>query len=202
MSSLSAVRITASRGSPASSRQAICVYFSSARRKSMSCTAISRTVVPTEARTQRSVCGAESRIERPRQLLQQRLGIERRLCRAQPLLQSQHGFGEARRLDGLDQVVERALRKRLHGVLVERGHEHQVRAAPDVLRGFDARLARHLHVEKADVRPMRFEQIDGFAAVARLRDDLELGPGAGEQAHQRLAQQRLVVGDERGHAAS
>ncbi len=47
---------------------------------------------------------------------------------------------------------------------------------------------------------MRFEQVDGFAAVARLRDDLELGPGAGEQAHQRLAQQRLVVGDERGHA--
>ena len=63
----------------------------------MSCTSISRTVDPTEARTQRSVC-VRRRTEGQRQLLQQRLGIQRRLCGAQSLLQSQHGLGQARRL--------------------------------------------------------------------------------------------------------
>src|SRR5688572_32949422 len=71
---------------------------------------------------------------------------------------------------------------------------------PDVLRGFDARLAGHLHVEEADVGPMRFETLDGLAPVARLRHDLELRPGAREQTHQRLPQQGFIVGDQSGCA--
>ena len=47
---------------------------------------------------------------------------------------------------------------------------------------------------------MRLEQLDRLAAVARLRHDLELRPGLRELARERLAQQRLVVGDQRGRA--
>jgi hypothetical protein len=53
-----------------------------------------------------------------------------------------------------------------------------VRAPADVLRGLHSRLAGHLHVEEADVRLARVEQVDGFAAIACLRYDLELGPRA------------------------
>ena len=102
--------------------------------------------------------------------------------------------------DRLDEIVEHALRERLHGVLIVGGDEHEVRAAADVVRGFDAGNARHVHVEKADVGPARLELLDRLAAVARLRDDLELGPGLRELARERVAQQRLVVGDQRGRA--
>jgi hypothetical protein len=57
-----------------------------------------------------------------------------------------------------------------------------------------------VHVEEADVRALRLEQLDGLAAVARLGDDLELGPRLGELPGERLAQERLVVGNERGRA--
>ena len=59
--SFSGVRMTASRACPASSRQAISVYLSVARRKSTFSTAIRRTVVPMEARIQRSGCAAALR---------------------------------------------------------------------------------------------------------------------------------------------
>jgi hypothetical protein len=49
-------------------------------------------------------------------LLQQRLRIQRRLCRTQTLLQPLHGVGEAPGLDRFDEIVERPLGKRLHGV--------------------------------------------------------------------------------------
>ena len=62
----------------------------------MSCTAISRTVAPTDARTQRSTLRGFG-IERARELLQQRFRIERRLRGPQSLLQPLHGVGETRR---------------------------------------------------------------------------------------------------------
>ena len=135
-----------------------------------------------------------------RQLLQQRLGVRRRLRGAQALLQARHGVGQARRLHRLHQVVERALREGLDRVLVVGGDEHEVRAAADAVRRLDARQARHVHVEEADVGLQRLELLDRLAAVARLRDHLQLGPGLRELARQRLAQQRLVVGDQRGRA--
>jgi hypothetical protein len=54
-----------------------------------------------------------------------------------------------------------------------------------------------VHVEEHDLRPMRVEQLDRLAAVARLGDDVELGPQPREVGAQALAQQRLVVGAER-----
>ena len=126
--------------------------------------------------------------------------------RAHPFLQTKHGFGETRRLDGLHEIVERAALKRLDGVFGECRNEHQVRTTTNVLCGFDAGLSRHLHVEEADVGLMHFEQINGLAPVTRLRHDFEFGPRAREHSHQRLAQQRFIVGNESsrahpGHAA-
>ena len=50
------------------------------------------------------------------ELAQQRFGIERGLRRGQTLLQPRDGFGEPRRLDRLDQIIEHAFGERLHGV--------------------------------------------------------------------------------------
>ena len=68
------------------------------------------------------------------------------------------------------------------------------------LRGLDAGHARHVHVEEADVGLLLLELLDRLAAIARLRDDFELGPRLREQALERVAQQRLVVGDQCGRA--
>jgi hypothetical protein len=45
---------------------------------------------------------------------------------------------------------------------------------------------------------LRLELLDHFAAVAHPRDHVELGPGLGQYARQRLAQQLLVVGYQHG----
>ena len=200
MSSFNGVRMTASRGWPASSRHATSVYFSSERRKSMSSTGISRTVCPTDARTQRSGAGAVLRCRLAASCLQQRFGVECRLRGAQAFLQSRDCLCQALRFDGLDQIVEHALRERLHGVLIVGGDEHQMRATTDVTGCFDARHARHVHIEKTDVGVMRLELVDRLATVARLRDDFELGPGLREHALERVAQQRLVFGNQRSRA--
>ncbi len=71
-----------------------------------------------------------------------------------------------------------------------------MRAAPDVARRLDAGHARHVHVEKADIGPLGIEQLDRLSAVSRLRDDLEFRPGLRELERERLAEQRLVVGDQ------
>src|SRR5664279_3899098 len=49
-----------------------------------------------------------------------------------------------------------------------------------------------------DLRTQLVEQLDRLAAVARLRDHLQLGPEPRQVRRELLTQQRLVVGDERG----
>ncbi len=126
--------------------------------------------------------------------------FKRRLRRLQSLFQPRDGLGQALGLDRLHEIVEHALSERLHGVLIEGSDKHQMRAATDVLSGLDTGLAGHLHVQKTNLRPMRFEQIDGFATVAGLSHDLQLGPELRQHAFERIPQQRLVVGDECGGA--
>ena len=70
-----------------------------------------------------------------------------------------------------------ALCEGLHGVVVEGSDEHEMRAPADLTCSLDPGKAWHLHVEKADVRLPRLEQLDGLAAIACRTDDLELGPG-------------------------
>ena len=132
-----------------------------------------------------------------REIAQQGFGVERGLRCRDAILEPRDGIGEARGFDGFHEIVERAFGERPHRILIVCGHEHEVRATADRVRGFDARDARHVHVEKADVGFLRFEVLDRFAAVARFGDDLELRPCGAELTRERIAQQRLVVRDER-----
>ena len=43
---------------------------------------------------------------------------------------------------------------------------------------------------------MVLEQLDGFAAIARLGHDVQLGPQAHQMGGEAFAQQRLVVGNQ------
>jgi hypothetical protein len=88
----------------------------------------------------------------------------------------------------------------LHRVLVVGGDEHQMRAAPDALRRLDARQARHVHVEKTDIGVMGFELPHGLAAIADLRDHLQLGPRPFQLAREGFAQQRFVIRDQGSRA--
>src|SRR2546427_10778980 len=73
-------------------------------------------------------------------------------------------------------------------------------AAADALRRLDAGESRHVHVEEADVGSKCFALPDSLAAIASLRDHLQLGPGPLQLARESLAQQRFVVGDQGGRA--
>jgi hypothetical protein len=55
-------------------------------------------------------------------------------------------------------------------------------------------------IEKRDLRPQLVEQLDRLAAVARVRDHLQLGPEPRQVRRELVAQQRFVVGDQRGRA--
>ena len=107
------MRITASRGLLASSRQATSVYFWSERRNSTASTGISWTLSPTDARSQRSgpligpffklaaICASKASV------------FDAGRGGLQPLSHARDGLGESRRFHGLHQVVEHALRERL-----------------------------------------------------------------------------------------
>jgi hypothetical protein len=56
-------------------------------------------------------------------------------------------------------------------------------------------------VEEAYVGLVGLELLDGFAAVARLSYDVQLGPRVRELGREGFAQQRFVLGDQGGRAA-
>jgi hypothetical protein len=70
-----------------------------------------------------------------------------------------------------------------------------VRAAADVLRGFDTRLAGHLHVEKNEVGLVLPDGIDGLMPILCHRDDLD-SSFASEHVLDALARERLVICDD------
>ena len=166
----------------------------------MSSTAIRRTVCADRgAHPAQRRAAPDVRCRLRCELVQQRLGIERGLRGAQPLLQPCDGLRQARGLDRLDEVVEHALRERLHGVLVVRGDEHQMRAATDLLRGLDAGHARAC-ARRGNRRPAACASNCSTAsrplrACATISSS---GQACASMPRQRLAQQRLVVGDQRG----
>src|SRR5438093_11756037 len=73
-------------------------------------------------------------------------------------------------------------------------------AAPDALSRLDAGQTGHVNVEETDVGSQGLEEPDGVAAIARLRDHLQLGPRPLQLACESLAQQRFVVGGQGGGA--
>ena len=120
------------------------------------------------------------------------------LRRLQTFPETAHGFREPRLFDRLQQVIECALRKRLHGVVIVGRDEHEMRAPADVVRGIDAGESRHVDVEEADVGMTLVEQPHRLPSVPRLGHNLELGPHDRQLAPQRIAQQRFIVRDQRG----
>jgi hypothetical protein len=78
-------------------------------------------------------------------------------------------FGEALIVKGLDEIVDRGDFERLQCILIERGHKdsrgHIV--GTDSPHHFEAGLARHLHIEKNEIR---FEFRDGaYGRIAVVR---------------------------------
>jgi hypothetical protein len=164
-------------------------------------TGIRRTLAPTEARIHCRYFGRAA-ASGPR--------AGRRACRAarrvggggpglgEPRLQAADRVGEPGVLERLDEIVDGALLERLHRVVLVRGDEDDLRAPGDRPRRVDAAASRHVHVEERDARPQLLEELDRLAPVARLGDDLELRPEPVQVRAQLLAQERFVVGDQRG----
>ena len=141
--------------------------------------------------------GAPHRRELGRQVAQQaslsgrRCGARRRSCRRA------HRLGQARRLDRLDQVVERALLERLHRVLIVSGDEHEVRAAADVAAPPRRRTGPACARRGSSTSGCGgVEELDRLAAVAGLARPRRARARPRQLPRQRLAQQRLVVGDQ------
>ena len=110
------------------------------------------------------------------------------------------GRFEPRRIDGLQQIIDRVHFERFDGVLIVRRHEDDVRRRLRVdhaPRDFESRQAGHLDVEKHDVGLQPGDRRDGFDAVAGLTDDLDAADLA-EQEAQLVARQLLIVHEDGG----
>ena len=114
--------------------------------------------------------------ERRCKLLQQHFGVDGGHGSAQPFLQPRHCLGKARGIHWFHEIVEHALCKGLHGVLIVSGDEDQMRAVTDVACRFDAGHAGHMYIEKTDIGMMRIKLIDSLSAIARQRHHSERRP--------------------------
>jgi hypothetical protein len=106
---------------------------------------------------------------------------------------------EPRLIHRLHQVVDGVDLERLDGVLVEGGHEDDVRRGlvlHHAARHLEAVEPRHLDVEEHDVRLQPFDGRQRFDAVAGLADDFDAADLA-EQVAELVARQLFVV-DEHG----
>jgi hypothetical protein len=110
--------------------------------------------------------------------------------------QPRQRFIQAPRLDGLEQIVDRARVERIDGVLVVGGDEHHVCLAADALGYLQARQAGHADIQKHHARHMLQIGVPGIEAIVDRRDHLRLGPGQRQHAEQALAHQRFVFGDQ------
>ena len=107
---------------------------------------------------------------------------------------------EPRRIDRLQQIVDRVDLERLDRVLIEGRDEDDVRrraaAVEHPARHLEAGQPRHLHVEKHDIGLQPLDRRQRLDAVAGLADDLDAAD-LPEQVAQLVARQLLVV-DEHG----
>src|SRR5262245_9503744 len=109
-----------------------------------------------------------------------------------------HGAREPLRIDGLDQVVERAhLEGPEREFVIGRREDHE-RHRVERREEIEARLARHLHVEEEELRLQILERLPGGPGVRGLADDLDLGILAEETA-ELVSREALVVHDESFH---
>ena len=129
-SSRMVLRISASPPSQTTS-----VYFSSERRNTTCSTGIRRTrgadrgLDPLQPARARSPRPRSSPARRSSTRLERAVAPRPRACGARRCLQALHRVGQARLVERLDQVVDRALLEGLHGVLLVGGDEHDLRAA-------------------------------------------------------------------------
>ncbi len=80
-------------------------------------------------------------------------------------------------------------------VLIESRDEHKMAGVADVARRFEAGLARHLNIEKRQIRAQLAHLIDRLLTIFGLADDAQFGPDFPQSRTQLLAHQALVVGE-------
>src|SRR5260221_14314109 len=143
-------------------------------------------------------CGRGLTFERRCKLLQQHFGVDGGHGSAQPFLQPRHCLGKARGIHWFHEIVEHALRKGLHSVLIVSRDKDKMRAVTDVACRLDAGYAWHMYIEKTNIGMMRIKLIDSLSAIARQRHHSELRPYERQLLFERLAQQRFVLGNQGG----
>ena len=130
-----------------------------------------------------------SRLLKPRQLVgvaAARVAIARAFQR----------LAQAGGLDRLEQVVDGAEVERRDGVRGVRGAEDDDRpVGRKQLQRLDARQLRHLDVQQHGVDAARAHALQHRVRVRALAGDRDVGH-RGQQPHQPLARDRLVVGDQ------
>ena len=91
--------------------------------------------------------------------------------------------------------------ERLDGVLVIRGHEHDLRARTGLRGGsrhFQPGEAGHADVEEGDVRRVLGQGFDRAGAVLAFGQHVQLRPGEAQLVDERLPQQGFVFGNDAG----
>ena len=98
---------------------------------------------------------------------------------------ARHGRLEARIVEGLEQVVDRAHLERLERVVVVGGDEHDQRQRLRVERARQCHAGHrvHLDVEEQQLRRLAPDRLEGRARVAVLPDHVEVGLALAALAH-------------------
>lgn len=104
-------------------------------------------------------------------------------------------LGEARRIDGLQQVVDGVNLECLHCIGIVRGHEHRAKRPRVPCEQVEPGFSAQLDIEKHDVRALLSDDGFGFVDASRLSDDDDVAL-AGEQRLQRSPRETLVVDDD------
>ena len=128
-----------------------------------------------------------------------RLEIGRRLCGRAPRAHPRHGLLDTRAREGLQQVIDRLHLEGADRILVVCRREHHVRRRrAERLQDLEAVHARHLHVEKHEIRSRLGDQLQRFHAVCRIADHVDVSE-LGEKPPQAVAGELVVVDEERAN---
>ena len=107
---------------------------------------------------------------------------------------------DARPCERLQQVIDRLHLEGTDRILVVSGGEDDVRRRrAERLQDLEAVHARHLHVEKYEIRSPLGDQLNRFHAVRRIADHVDVAE-LGEEPAQAVARELLVVDHERANA--
>ncbi len=126
-----------------------------------------------------------------------------------------HGFGDAGKVKGLEQVVDGVDVKGADGVLVEGRGKDELRqgcgvflrarlcglgaiAIDESLNDSEPVLAGHLHIEKDKIGMVLVDEVDGLNAVGALGNHVHVAHRI-EQVFELVAGQLFIVDNERGN---